>query len=252
MKPAHEQTTDAPLEAPLTYSQRDRALAWGVHLYTALGLPLNIAAAMALINKDGSLFFHLNLWAVFIDATDGFMARGIKVKERLPNFDGGKLDDLIDFLTFTFLPLLSLPLLGLIPTSWTLWLSIPLISSAYGFCQTRAKTDDAFVGFPSYWNIIALYLFAFQPPAWVSLALLMWLSVMVFVPIHYVYPTRNKTLFKTTMIGGGVFMLSLLGLVLEPQGPYATIYATLALSYTAYYTVISFAHHLKLKREGKL
>ena len=36
-----------------------------------------------------------------------------------------------------------------------------LLSSAYGFAAADAKTDDHFfTGFPSYWNIVVLYLYA--------------------------------------------------------------------------------------------
>jgi len=232
-------------------SSLKRSLAWGIHLYTGLGLPINLASFIALLNRDGSLFFQLNILAIFIDATDGFMARGLKVKELLPGFDGAKLDDLIDFLTFTFMPLVALPTLGLIPMSWAMWLSIPLMASAYGFCQTRAKTEDSFVGFPSYWNIIALYLFSFEPPAWVTLSLMMFLSLMVFVPIHYVYPTRKRQLFKTTMIGGALCGLALLGLALDPKGPYSGYCATVALAYSLYYTVLSLFHDRAIRRAAR-
>ena len=49
--------------------------------------------------------FFLMLAACLVDATDGSYARKLHVKDILPNFDGSKLDDIIDFLTFTFLPL---------------------------------------------------------------------------------------------------------------------------------------------------
>ena len=47
------------------------------------------------------------------------------------------------------------------PYGWG-WLvaSVVLLSSAYGFGSTDAKTSDHFfTGFPSYWNIVALYLY---------------------------------------------------------------------------------------------
>ncbi len=234
---------------PTPSTPTQRALAWLVHLYTALGLPLNLASLAALSARDGSLFFALNLTAVFVDATDGFMARGARVKERLPEFNGAKLDDLIDFLTFTVLPLWALPTIGLIPTSWTLALSAPLIASAYGFCQSRAKTDDAFVGFPSYWNIISLYFFVFEPSPEVILGVLGFLSVMVFVPIHYVYPTRTRMLFWPTMIGGGAYLLTLLAVALAPRAPWAEAAALGSLSYMLYYTVISLVHHRRVHAE---
>ena len=94
-----------------------------------------------------------------IDATDGTFARMVKVKEVLPHFDGRRLDDLIDFQTYTSLPLLLAWRAQLVPDGQEAWLLAPLIASAYGFCQVNAKTDDGyFLGFPSYWNIVVFYL----------------------------------------------------------------------------------------------
>ena len=44
--------------------------------------------------------------AIFIDATDGLLARALRVKERLPWFDGALLDNIIDYLTYVFVPVL--------------------------------------------------------------------------------------------------------------------------------------------------
>src|SRR5713226_1849233 len=86
-------------------------LAWCVHFYTALGL-LAASGIAVLIVKGGAdafrLAFVLMLAAVLIDATDGALARWIRVKEVLPGFDGRRLDDLTDFLNYTCLPLLLL------------------------------------------------------------------------------------------------------------------------------------------------
>ncbi len=46
--------------------------------------------------------------ATLVDATDGLLARKARVKERLPAFDGARLDDIVDYLTFVFLPVLFL------------------------------------------------------------------------------------------------------------------------------------------------
>ena len=108
--------------------------------------------------------FVLMLVATLIDATDGTLARAIRVKEVLPGFDGRRLDDIIDFLTYTFLPLLLIWRAELLPAGREAWLLLPLLASAYGFCQVSAKTDDGyFLGFPSYWNLVAFYLYALQP-----------------------------------------------------------------------------------------
>src|SRR5438552_1384863 len=128
-----------------------KALAWCVHFYTALGLVAAGGIAVAIYDGEPASFrlaFVLMLVATFVDATDGTFARAVKVKEVLPHFDGRRLDDLIDFQTYTSLPLLLLWRAQLLPDEWQAALLIPLLASAYGFCQTTAKTDDGyFLGF---------------------------------------------------------------------------------------------------------
>src|SRR5437763_17139602 len=81
------------------FSRLRTALAWGVHLYTALGLVAAAGIAVLLLRGTGDAFrwcFVLMLVAVFIDATDGTMARAVRIKAVLPGFDGRRLDDLVD------------------------------------------------------------------------------------------------------------------------------------------------------------
>jgi phosphatidylcholine synthase len=187
-----------------------KALAWGVHLYTALGLVCAAAIAVLVVRGTGESFrlaFLLMLLATLIDATDGTLARRARVKEVLPGFDGRRLDDLIDFLTYAALPLLLIRQAGLLPAGWDVWLLLPLLASAYGFCQTSAKTDDGyFLGFPSYWNLVAFYLYALQPlPAWLTLAVLVVLAVLTFVPARYLYPSQGGRLNRLTNALGAVW-----------------------------------------------
>ena len=80
-------------------------LAWCAHAYTALGLVATAGIAVTIFFEQYHLSFWLMLAATVIDATDGAFARTVKVKEVLPHFDGRRLDDLIDFHTYTTLPL---------------------------------------------------------------------------------------------------------------------------------------------------
>lgn len=178
--------------------------AWGVHAYTALGLVC--AAGMAVLIERGDagslrLAFWLMLLATLIDATDGALARLVRVKEVLPSFDGRRLDDLIDFLTYVALPLFLIYRAKLLAEGSEAWLLLPLLSAAYGFCQTQAKTDDGFfLGFPSYWNIVAFYLYflPFTPAA--RLAVIVLLSVLTFVPLRYLYPSQGGWLNRLTIV----------------------------------------------------
>lgn len=179
-----------------SFSRFRQMLAWGVHLYTGLGLVLAAGMAGLIVRADGHDFawvFVLMLVAVLVDATDGTLARAVRVKDVLPGFDGTLLDNLIDFLTYTFLPLFLLWRADIVPDSLAWNLLPPLLASAYGFCQTDAKTADGyFRGFPSYWNIVALYLYVLHPPINVTLGVLWLLALLTFVPSVYLYPSRGK------------------------------------------------------------
>ncbi|MSQ94645.1 MAG: CDP-alcohol phosphatidyltransferase [Gemmataceae bacterium] len=222
-----------------------RLLAWCAHAYTALGLVAVAAIAVAIY--DGR-FQHAFLWmfvATIIDATDGMLARAVKVKEVLPNFDGRRLDDLIDFQTFTTLPLFLMWRANLLPEEWQAILLAPLVASAYGFCQVSAKTQDGyFLGFPSYWNIIAFYLYLLQPPAWLTMSLLLFFAVMTFVPARYLYPTHRGRLNRwTNWLGGvwGIFLIWILWRWHEDTTiePVTRVLVLISLVFPAYYLLVS-------------
>lgn len=224
----------------------ERIAAWSVHVYTAMGIPLAVLCALALVQGDGSRFFFLSAFAAFVDATDGFFARRFRVKEVAPGFDGRRLDDIVDFIHFVLLPMAALPALGLLPWSQSAWVTVPILASAYGFCQDMAKTDDSFVGFPSYWNILTLYLYIFGATSGVVLASLIALSVMVFVPVHYVYPSRTKMMQRTTVGLGTLWTLMVVALCLAPEASWAVPLGVVSLFYPAYYTAISVVHHKRV------
>ena len=243
----NQRNSESPSEER-QYSRRRVIASWTLHAYTALGLPINLLSMWYLTQKQASYFFALNLLAVFVDSTDGVFARKLKVKEVIPHFDGAKLDDLIDYLTFTFLPVLSLLYLDLVP--FTLWplLGVVLMSSAYGFCQTSAKTEDAFVGFPSYWNIVVVHIYLLDPPLLLTAGALLFFSILTFIPIHFVYPTRCQMLMKTTLIGGALYAVALAYAVFAPPSDAQWWVARGSLIYGAYYFIISAVHHRRTQR----
>jgi len=232
------------------HSPLDRLAAWCVHVYTATGLVLAAAMAILIVQGDAhSLAFAFGLmWiATFVDATDGVLARRARVREVLPGFDGRRLDDLSDFLTYTFLPLLLIWRAALLPEGWNFWLLFPLIASAYGFCQSDAKTDDGFfLGFPSYWNIIAMYLYMLAPPPNFSLGVLLVFAALTFIPARYLYPTQPGRLNHFTNYLGGAWALYVGWLIYELQeGSYILAPATYrqltlySLLFPVYYLLVS-------------
>lgn len=243
----------APLGADAPRSPWPTRLAWLAHAYTALGLVLASGMAVCIFRGGGDNFrlaFTLMLVACLVDSTDGSLARRLHVKLRLPNFDGAKLDDLIDFLTFTSLPLALVWRAELLPPNMQWALIVALVSSAYGFCQVPAKTSDGyFVGFPSYWNIVAFYLYVLALPQWAAATIVLVCAALTFVPSYYLYPSRGATLSRLTNFLGGVWVVLLVAVLWRlPVGDTAAdphtaerLYslAIVSLFYPAYYMAVS-------------
>jgi len=215
-------------------------LAWIVHIYTATGAVLAFVMTIAVINARYRLAFLMMIVATVIDSTDGLFARLARVKEATPAFDGGRLDDIVDYLTFVFVPALLLFQAGLLPSRWDGVVVVAmLLSSAYGFSAADAKTDDHFfTGFPSYWNIAALYLFAAHLTPTVNASVLLVLSALVFVRIRYVYPSRTPILRGLTIALCAIWGVIVLQMVLMlPDVPRPLLLASLF--FPLYYLVLS-------------
>jgi phosphatidylcholine synthase len=219
-------------------------LAWGVHLYTALGLVIAGAVAVLVVRGDaGSIHtaFVLMLAATAIDASDGSLARAVDVRRVLPGFDGRRMDDIIDFHTYTSLPLLLVWRSGVLRPEQAPWLLVPLLASAYGFSQADAKTEDGyFRGFPSYWNVVAFYLYYLRPPPGVALAVLLGLAVLTFVPSKYLYPSQPGTLNRGTAVLTAIWAAVLLLVLLGAVHP-ARTWLLASLLYPAWYMLASWA-----------
>lgn len=191
-----------------------RSLAWSVHLYTAMGAVAAALMLVLLVRGGASAFrgtFLLMLVATLIDATDGTLARRVRIREVLPGFDGRRLDDLVDWLTYTCLPLMLIWRAQILPPGQEAWLIVPLLASLYGFCQVSIKTDDGyFLGFPSLWNVVAFYLYVSDLPAWAALSVVLVLSVLTFIPSRYLYPSSRPGLVnKVSNYGAAIWSLLL-------------------------------------------
>jgi len=217
------------------------ALAWLVHLYTALGAVIALATIIRIEQKSFQDAFWLMSLTVVIDATDGTLARAARVKEHIPWVDGDRLEDIVDYANYVIVPCMFLWHSALLPQQDAWWIAaLPLLASAYGFCQKDAKTaDHFFLGFPSYWNIVVFYLYVFHTPRWLNGFSIIAFAILVFVPIKYIYPSRSPRYRLLTNTLGSLWGISvLLVIYLLPDPPRYLIFASLA--FPAYYTLLSF------------
>lgn len=187
--------------------------------------------------------------AVLVDSTDGVLARAVRVHERLPRFPGHKLDDLVDYLTFVFVPAIIVLQANLVTPPLTIpVVAAMLLSSLFGFVSEDAKTEDHFfTGFPSYWNIVVLYLVVLALSPIVNAVILVTLSALVFVRIGYVYPTRTTSARTLTVVLGLVWSVMMMVLILQLPTPQRSL-AWLSLFFPMYYTGLSFMLHARRAR----
>ena len=236
-EPAKQPGRIAPTSAEL-------ARAWLVHMYTGLGAVLAFVAGYGIIHGNDRLALGALFIATLVDATDGVLARAARVKQVLPHIDGGHIDDIVDYMTFVLLPMLLLEAAGGLYFAMTFpVVAIVLLSSLYGFIAPDAKTDDHFfTGFPSYWNIVVLYLLLFRVPPGVNALVLLVLSALVFVRIGWVYPSRTATLQRTTVVLGGIWTLLIGAIIWMWPGPPRWM-AIASLVFPVYYLVLSLVLH---------
>lgn len=224
--------------------------AWLVHLYTASSAVMALLAAANVYESDYGHAFAWLFGAVVVDATDGTLARRARVTERVPSVDGATLDNIVDYLTYVFVPALIVWQALIVPDSW----SIPvcaamLLSSAYGFSRTDAKTSDHyFTGFPSYWNIVVFYLYAAEWPPMVNAVILLVCAALVFVPIRYVYPSRTPVLRPLTLILGVLWGAAMLALLLLGRDRWRPLLFWGSLIFPAYYLVLSLVLTMRRRR----
>jgi len=162
-----------------------------------------------------------------VDGVDGTLARRARVSEIIPWFDGGIVDIVVDYLTWTFIPAVFMyvalpmgprPLAGLL-------MALVLSSSMFCYANKQWKsTDYYFVGFPAAWNIVALMFYVLQTPGVFNIIVTLIFVVLTLVPTHYAHPARVKR-FRALNIGAvAVWFLATCWLVaIYPHRPLSLV-----------------------------
>lgn len=196
------------MTSPIKNERLRRIAAYSVHLFTASGI---IPAALAMHEMfkpdcDPTIVFCYLLLTTLIDALDGPMARRLDVKQNAATIDGRTIDDLLDYLTFAFIPLMLIWRMDWLPAGTGPTVILAMGASLMGFAHVEAKDERAgmFRGFPSYWNAFAFYagIFSTQVSPWLSAVVLWALTVMTMSPVWMIYPNLAPKLWKRSIMAG--------------------------------------------------
>jgi phosphatidylcholine synthase len=190
--------------------------------------------------------------AVFVDAIDGTLARLVDIKQLAP-LDGALLDNIIDFSTYSIVPCIWIYVSGVVSDQWIIpIIAMITISSSYQFCQPAAKSaDNFFVGFPSYWNIVVIYMICFQSHQLVNEILIIILATFSFIPIRYIYLSRTENISSSKFVKVFTFLFMILAsiativavLLFPAKTPSALMY--IIFGFAIFYVVFSIKLNIK-------
>ena len=217
--------------------------AYAVHFFTATGAVWGFLALQAIIRHEWKIAVWWMILAIFVDGFDGMLARWADVKTYASGIDGALLDNILDYLNYVVVPAFFLVESNFLPSGFAQIIAFMiLLSSAYQFTQVDAKTDESndffFKGFPSYWNVVVMYMLVMNLNPWLNLFFLVVFNILVFVPIKYVYPSRNARLKKLTSILSYLYgIVGIWGVMQYPAVPSWVVWVSFV--YVAYYVVLS-------------
>lgn len=205
----------------------ERARAFSVHVFTACGAALALLALVLATGGHWTAMFACLGAALIVDGLDGPLARAADVAGTLPRWSGDRLDSVVDFTTYVFVPAYAIAASGLLPPALAIPAGIAIaVTGALYFADNAMKSaDHYFRGFPVVWNLAAFYLYLLEPPPWLATLCLVALLVLTFAPIQFVHPLRVKrlrTLNLVLSVAWAALALTALAHDLAP-GPWITV-----------------------------
>ena len=134
--------------------------AYLVHVLTGLGIFLSFFSIISILSENLLFALIFLLIALFIDIVDGSLARQFEVNKHIPNLDGRMLDSIIDFINFVFIPCIILYKFDYLTEPFNIILPLLILGvSIYSFSSIKVYTKEhLYVGFPSIWNVLVIYL----------------------------------------------------------------------------------------------
>lgn len=190
---------------------------FAIHLMTAAGAAFALLSILAISRGDWYAAFVWLGVALLVDGIDGPIARRFRVRERLPKWDGAALDFVIDYTTYVFVPAIIVAQgLGLPPIVAEMTGLVIAVTGALYFADTRMKQpDNSFRGFPAVWNMAVFVMFALMPPPPLTVAVVLALAVLTFLPVNFVHPVRVVRWRALTLTMVAVWLASSLAVILS-------------------------------------
>ena len=172
-----------------------------VHFLTGSGIIFSFMALVSVIEGYKLQTFIFLGVALIIDIIDGSLARKYKSEIIFPNIDGKTLDTIIDYINYIFIPCIMLYKFDYLPLNFIIVIPIVILCiSLYSYVNVKLiDTSFSYIGFPSIWNVIVLYLEILSFDKFINLLIILFLIFLKFAPFKVIHPMRFPKFKKTNI-----------------------------------------------------
>ena len=205
------------MSEPIEYTSRHTRVAWGVHVFTCVGVFVGYLGTNSVIQGRARGAILWLIVALILDGIDGPVARSLDVGKRIPHLNGHSLDLIIDFFTCTILPVAFLDRFDMVPNHTTAPICFAiLVSGALWMSRTDQETHDRwFRGFPAEWNMIIPTLFLLRADPWVTLGICVVFVALTLSKVQFAHPVsvtdgRPAALVFMTLWLGSMLWLAII------------------------------------------
>lgn len=224
-----------------------RTLKVVINLLTGVGAGLSVVSIPFALNGGIRVAWTLMGLALVIDWVDGSLVRFFELDPRLTSYDGVRLDEYADLMTYVIAPLMVALASGQLPMNLPGYSVVVFVSvvSVLQFAREDTKTTRAFWGWPCYWNFVYFYGWGLELafPTMGTLSLFFGLATLA--PVPYPYPSMFPVQ-KIVLTVFGVFWGVLVAIfVAVPELP--KFYLLLSLVFPLYYLLLPVFYYEELQ-----
>jgi phosphatidylserine synthase len=222
-------------------------LKWGINLLTGIGTGLSVLSIPYSFGGQFRSAWLLMGGALVIDWADGSLVRFFSLDPNLTDYDGARLDEYADLVTYVVAPLMVAVASNQFPAGMVEYLFVLFVCvvSVLQFARSETKTERAFWGWPCYWNFVYFYGWGLGVDPWIMVGLTLFFGFATFAPVPFPYPSRLSLQKYVSGLTGLFWGGTVLWYLIVPG--VSEFYLALTVVFPVYYLVLPLFYYDELQ-----
>jgi phosphatidylcholine synthase len=194
-----------------------------IHLWTLAGLAFAMLAALCVLRGEIEAAVRWLLLILFVDHTDGTLARAFRIKRHIRRVSGETLDLITDVIGLTFVPMLFCWKAQIFLPGWNAILPVAAaITCSYKYSIKQNVLEEGYsLGAPPVFFSVLLFWLLELPP-WLPTVYVAILVVLCWLPVRYPITSLVTTHWKPgfeSIINYASFLALVPAMVWLKEGP---------------------------------